>query len=190
MRFPRPLWRRSRTTPTAIRPQRSSVFRRTYPEGTLAAHVLGHLGAASSGGQTTGWGGSCTATPGATVQLSPQQQQTGMSAPPVGRMGVERQYEAVLRGQPGVAVQQFGRGGHAVRSYCRQEPVAGRDLQLTLDVRLQRTAEDLLQSALKRGQNCSSEKGTGPICAKHPPGRSGKLDLSPFPRAGRSSSWT
>jgi metallo-beta-lactamase family protein len=26
-----------------------------------------------------------------------------------------------------------------------------------------------------------SEKGTGPICAKHPPGRSGKLDLSPFP---------
>jgi iron only hydrogenase large subunit-like protein len=27
------------------------------------------------------------------------------------------------------------------------------------------------------------EKGTGPICAKHPPGRSGKLDLSPFPAA-------
>ncbi|MEE8451618.1 MAG: hypothetical protein V3R99_06870 [Thermoguttaceae bacterium] len=26
-----------------------------------------------------------------------------------------------------------------------------------------------------------SEKGTGPICAKHPSGRSGKLDLSPFP---------
>jgi len=25
------------------------------------------------------------------------------------------------------------------------------------------------------------EKGTGPICAKHPSGRSGKLDLSPFP---------
>ncbi len=24
------------------------------------------------------------------------------------------------------------------------------------------------------------EKGTGPICAQHPPGRSGKLDLSPF----------
>jgi uroporphyrinogen III methyltransferase / synthase len=26
------------------------------------------------------------------------------------------------------------------------------------------------------------EKGTGPICAKRPSGRSGKLDLSPFPR--------
>ncbi len=28
------------------------------------------------------------------------------------------------------------------------------------------------------------EKGTGPICAKHPKGRSGKLDLSPFPPPG------
>ncbi len=28
----------------------------------------------------------------------------------------------------------------------------------------------------------SGEKGTGPICAKHPPGRSGKLDQSPFLR--------
>jgi len=28
-----------------------------------------------------------------------------------------------------------------------------------------------------------AEKGTGPICAKHPSGRSGKLDLSPFPHA-------
>ncbi len=26
----------------------------------------------------------------------------------------------------------------------------------------------------------AAKKGTGPICAKHPPGRSGKLDLSPF----------
>jgi biotin synthase len=30
-----------------------------------------------------------------------------------------------------------------------------------------------------------AEKGTGPICAKHPPGRSGKLDLSPFPLTPR-----
>jgi hypothetical protein len=31
------------------------------------------------------------------------------------------------------------------------------------------------------GQSAPAEKGTGPICAKHPEGRSGKLDLSPFP---------
>ena len=31
------------------------------------------------------------------------------------------------------------------------------------------------------GNNHRGKKRTGPICAKHPPGRSGKLDLSPFP---------
>ena len=32
----------------------------------------------------------------------------------------------------------------------------------------------------------SGKKGISPICAKHPPGRSGKLDLSPFSPPGRS----
>ncbi len=34
-----------------------------------------------------------------------------------------------------------------------------------------------------------AKKGTGPICAKHPPGRSGKLDLSPFSRAWHAVQW-
>ena len=103
-----------------------SLLRRSYPAGPLAAHVLGHLGPV---GETElaqqkqsdspclldnqRWGGICTATPGATVQLSPQ--------PPlylpddwVGRMGVERQYEAVLRGHHGVAVQQTDHSGHVL----------------------------------------------------------------------------
>ena len=35
-----------------------------------------------------------------------------------------------------------------------------------------------------------AEKGISPICAKHPPGRPGKLDLSPFPRVVPTSSWS
>ena len=62
-------------------------------------------------------------------------------------MGVERQYEAALRGRPGVAVEQTDHGGHVLTSYCPEEPVAGRDVVLTLDAALQRTAEELLQSA-------------------------------------------
>ena len=38
-----------------------------------------------------------------------------------------------------------------------------------------------LQSKLEMKKGTEVEKGTGPICAKHPEGRSGKLDLSPFP---------
>ena len=49
-----------------------------------------------------------------------------------------------------LAVEQIDRGGHAVVAYHREEPRPGRDLVLTLDVALQRTAEELLQSALQR----------------------------------------
>ena len=47
-------------------------------------------------------------------------------------------------------------------------------------IRTQKLSEaDLLE--LKRLSEEGQEKGTGPICAQHPSGRSGKLDLSPFP---------
>ena len=73
----------------------------------------------------------------------------------VGRMGVERQYDALLQGHSGTAVEQVDRRGRVITSYREAEPIAGRDIELTLDIRLQRTAEELLQSALlrKRGQN-------------------------------------
>jgi penicillin-binding protein 2 len=68
----------------------------------------------------------------------------------VGRMGVERQYENVLQGHRGTAVERTDRGGRVLARYDRQPPVAGHDVTLTLDPALQRTAEELLQSALQR----------------------------------------
>jgi penicillin-binding protein 2 len=112
------------------------LSRRTYPRGTLAAHVLGHLGP---------------------VDEKELAAQAGMSAPPeylpddlVGRMGVERQYEPALRGRRGLAVDHSDHSGHVLTSYHAADPVAGRDVTLTLDTALQRTAEDLLQSAAER----------------------------------------
>ena len=131
------------------------LTRRTYTQGAMAAHVLGHLGP----GQEKDAGGQ------AFLPVDRQTGQTGMSAAPssfrndrVGRMGVERQYDALLQGHPGVAVEQIDRSGRVVASYRREEPVAGRDVELTVNVALQRTAEELLKSALerrlvKRGQN-------------------------------------
>ena len=96
------------------------LARRTYPGGTLAAHALGHLGPAD---------------------------EKDMAQPDelVGRMGVERQYEAVLRGRRGVAVEQTDHSGRVVASYHPREPLAGRDVVLALDAALQRTAEELLR---------------------------------------------
>jgi penicillin-binding protein 2 len=112
------------------------LSRRTYPGGTLAAHVLGHLGPADERGPAE--------------PREPQWTATCLPDELVGRMGVERQYETVLRGRRGVAVEQTDHGGRVVASYNSREPLAGRDVALTLDAALQRTAEELLQSALQR----------------------------------------
>ena len=136
------------------------LARRTYPQGPLAAHVLGYLGAREDGH---------TIVPVGQTFLSADRQadwQTGMSAPPtspqtdrVGRTGVERQYEAALQAHPGVAVEQIDRSGHVVTSYRRLEPTAGRDVELTLDVALQRTTEELLRSALERRALAGEQRG-------------------------------
>jgi penicillin-binding protein 2 len=105
------------------------LARRTYPGGSLAAHVLGHLGPPDEKDRAAA---------------------TYLPDELAGRMGVERQYEAVLRGRRGVAVEQTDHGGRMVVSYRSQEPLAGRDVVLALDAALQRTAEELLESARQR----------------------------------------
>jgi penicillin-binding protein 2 len=101
--------------------------RRTYPAGTLAAHVLGYLGPADAQTEAAEGG----------PDLS-------------GRAGVERQYESLLRGRPGMAVERTDRSGRLLAVERREEPRPGRDLVLTLDPRLQQTAETLLDAALER----------------------------------------
>ena len=99
--------------------------RRSYPGGETAAHVLGHLG-------------------------PPDTPQTASQDEPVGRMGVERQYEPLLRGRRGIAIEVTDHGGRVLASYRREEPEVGPDLVLSLDRRLQRAAEELLDGALQR----------------------------------------
>ncbi len=99
-----------------------TLSRRSYDHGTLASHVIGHLG------------------PG-------EEEETA------GLMGIERQCEPLLRGRDGLSVELIDRGRRVIASHSRRDPMAGRDVVLTIDPALQRTAEDLLQSAAKRRQN-------------------------------------
>jgi penicillin-binding protein 2 len=92
--------------------------RRIYPESDLAAHAVGYLARSASEDGHTG------------------------------RAGVERQYDELLRGQPGVSAEQIDSRGNSITSAIRREPVPGNNLLLTLDPALQLTAQSLLDQAV------------------------------------------
>ncbi|MBN1394251.1 MAG: hypothetical protein JW959_04455 [Pirellulales bacterium] len=99
------------------------ISRRVYEQGTLAAHAVGYLGKTERGEFD------------------------------VGLTGVERQCENLLRGRDGLGVELIDRGRRVVSSHVARDLVPGRDVVLTIDPNLQRAAEELLRSAIRRGQN-------------------------------------
>jgi penicillin-binding protein 2 len=120
-----------------------SLTRRTYPAGTLASHVLGYLGP-----QATPPGSMSHANHSTDEPKTPSHAEFGKNL--VGRTGIEQQCEALLRGQSGVLVEVTKSTGRVQQSLRDREPIAGHDVTLTIDIRLQRTAEELLDSALQR----------------------------------------
>jgi len=104
--------------------------RRAYPQGRLAAHVLGYVGAVPS------------REAGGRDLHHPDDR--------VGRTGIELQYDRLLRGTRGEAVEWTDRSGRILTSYRQREPGIGRDVVLTLDTQLQRAAEELVESARHR----------------------------------------
>ena len=99
---------------------------RNYPEGMLAAHLLGYVGQVSA------------------EQLDREGTAELHQGSIVGQYGVERTYDRILRGVPGQKVVEVNAHGHekGVRKVQKSEP--GNDLYLTIDARLQRLAESLL----------------------------------------------
>lgn len=103
-------------------------WQRDYPQGPLAAHLLGYLGPPEPG------------------EHAPARQ----AEDPVGRSGLERRYESLLAGRRGTLVEHTDHGGHLLSQQVETAPVVGRDLVLTIDSRLQQAAEQLLDQALQR----------------------------------------
>jgi len=99
---------------------------RVYPQGDLAAHVLG------------------ARTPPKHVEDRPDSLQISE-----GRTGLERQYHERLTGRPGRQRQVLNRHGEILLTEVVEPPQHGRDVVLTLDLALQRRAEELLDASLE-----------------------------------------
>ena len=109
-----------------------SSTRRTYPEQTLAAHVVG-VRTNVRDSDLTGYSAIADLT---------------ITAPRVGRSGVERSYDHELLGGAGVRRTIRDRRQRVISSKIVRHPVSGRDVTVTLDSRLQQLSEQLLAESL------------------------------------------
>lgn len=108
-------------------------WKRVYPYAPLASHVVGYMGAI-----------------GADVVRDYVAKGYNLNER-VGQFGVERSYETELHGTWGKHVYEIDANGNIVRELLDQEvdPVAGRDVQLSIDLDVQQYAEQALESELR-----------------------------------------
>ena len=107
------------------------LTQRSYPHGQLAAHVLGYVGAIND------------------AELEARRDEGYRGGDNIGKSGVELAYEAALRGTPQVEKLQVNAEGRVLRSLGKQPAIPGHDVQLTIDLDVQRVAEESLQQALE-----------------------------------------
>jgi penicillin-binding protein 2 len=119
--------------------------RRRYFEGQLAAHAMGYVGEVTE------------------AELTTPEFVNFKSGDQVGKTGLERQYNNLLVGQDGfkrVIVNSFGR---EMGQLEEQPYVAGNDLITTIDLDLQRAAEDMVGE--RSGAVVALDPRTGEILA-------------------------
>src|SRR6267142_4035247 len=123
---------------------------RRYPYGLFASHLLGYVGEISD------------------KELEdPRFATTYMRGDLIGRMGIERQYEGYLRGVDGkrfVEVNALGRKAELLGNKHPILPKRGADVTLTIDLDLQRAAEQAFQPGA-RGAIVALDPRTGEVLA-------------------------
>ncbi|MBD2102884.1 penicillin-binding protein 2 [Leptolyngbya sp. FACHB-261] len=114
---------------------------RYYPNGDLAAHVLGYIGEATADD----------------LKAHPEYRMGAI----VGQMGIERIAEKQLQGVSGGRQVEVDARGQELRLLAIQAPVSGTSVQTTLDVDLQKAAEAALGK--RRGGVVALDIKTGAI---------------------------
>ena len=111
----------------------SQVTTRVYPHGTLAAHVLGYVSEIND-------------------ELEDRRDEGYRLGDDIGKTGVEFSLEEYLRGEAGVTKLEVDSKGRRLRTLGQVAPVQGDDVQLTIDLDIQRLAEESLAQGLQAAQ--------------------------------------
>lgn len=82
-----------------------------------------------------------------------------------GLSGLQRQYDALLRGRPGLTVEAVPADGVAVRQLFATEPTPGTDLRTTIDPAVQTEAETILEDVVPASAIVAIRPSTGDVVA-------------------------
>ncbi|OZI29463.1 penicillin-binding protein 2 [Bordetella genomosp. 7] len=122
---------------------------REYPQGATAAHVVGYIGRIADNDleqlEETGQLGNYRGTD------------------VIGKKGIEKSWERQLHGQTGVEEVEVTATGRPVRTLRRTDPVPGSDIMLSIDLDLQRIAEEAFGD--QRGALVALDPKTGEVLA-------------------------
>ncbi len=120
---------------------------RIYPQGETGSHFLGYIGSISQNDKKR------------LKEEGKLDKYDGERV--IGKVGIERSYEDTLHGPQGHETLEVTAGGHAVRSLSLEPAKPGRDLYLSIDMNLQRVAENAMEG--KTGAVIAIEPKTGEI---------------------------
>lgn len=121
------------------------VIRRNYPYNNLASHIIGYLGEISR------------------EELEKEEYVNHKIGYWIGKYGLEQKFELDLMGEPGGRQIEVDALGRKVRVLGYVEPNPGNNLFLTLDLELQKAAEEAM--AGKRGALVAMDPQNGDILA-------------------------
>ena len=104
---------------------------RTYLFGEVAAHTIGYVSEISEG------------------ELEVLRKKGYKAGNIVGKMGLEKYYDEILRGQDGATRVEVDVAGRIIQEMGKKEPLPGHSIYLTIDIDIQKTAENAVKEHLQ-----------------------------------------
>lgn len=103
---------------------------RTYTSGSLAAHIIGYIGRIND------------------TELKEKEDEGYKASDYIGRTGIEYTLEKYLRGKNGTKQIDMSVDGTIEDEYIQDEAVAGCNITLTIDTKLQKKTEKILKNSI------------------------------------------
>ncbi len=122
---------------------------RQYPYGELASHVIGYIGRINAREK---------------ARIEEEDEEGNYRGTEyIGKLGVEQSYERELHGITGVQQVETSAGGRATRRLSSRPAIPGKNVVLSIDIKLQKLVEELYGQ--RRGALVALDPTTGEVLA-------------------------